>query len=149
MNYVIKLKQTIFVPIQGNRTYDIENTAVLLEKKDIEKLKGFAKSSAMDSIFVSTALSMVFTDNVLKISSAGGRQSNYSKKSHAALNRNKLLFVEGNRNSFQVLNQNRCIIESFIIFFPDLFAKRVKYSGIRKKNFTKFVNKKCNNLRRK
>lgn len=42
---------------------------------------------------------------------------------------------------------NRCIIVSFII--SELFAQRVKYNGTRKKHFTKFVNKKCNNMRRK
>lgn len=78
------------------------NSTVVLTKESIEELKGVSKAAEMDSIFVATLLTLVFTDDVLKISSARGRQSNYNKVSHAALDRSKLQFIEGNSYYFDI-----------------------------------------------
>lgn len=132
---------------QGHRSYLVGNSTNLLGKKDVEKMKELSKAAGMDSTFVSTLLTLVFSDDVLKVSSAGGRKSNFNKKSHTALDQTKLRFVEGN-----ILTQfyvNRNAIKLYDTIFSDLFAQRIKYDGKRKKKFTKFVNKKCNSLRRK
>lgn len=56
------------------------------------------KKTALDSSFVANLATIVFSMDVLKSSSAGGRRSNSNKVSHIALDVVKLKFVEGNSN---------------------------------------------------
>lgn len=66
-----------------------------LKPDDITALKSMANAKALDSKFVSTLLSAVFGDDILKKSSAGGQKSNFNDVSHNALDCNKLKFVKG------------------------------------------------------
>lgn len=112
-----------------------------------------------DSKFVSILLSAVFGDEILMGSSAGGRKSNYNNVSHKALDAIKLKFIKGCFFYYQKLLL--CSYLSFeshhfrkqailLLTYPitDVFDERVLDDEKRKNQSTKFVNKKCNNLRR-
>lgn len=52
-------------------------------------------SEALDSNFISILLTDVFGNDVLKMSSAGGKKSNYNNALHTALDETKLTFIKG------------------------------------------------------
>lgn len=80
---------------QGDRLYIVGNSTVRLNSEQIRKKKSMVKLDAFDSTFVSALLDSVFDTDVLKISSAGGRKSNFNRLSHIALDPVILKFVEG------------------------------------------------------
>lgn len=73
----------------------VDDSIVRIQQSDLLELKGSRSTAATDSSFVSLLLGSVFTNDVLKQSSAGGRKSNYNGVSHNALERVKLKFIEG------------------------------------------------------
>lgn len=92
---IIHLKENLNLNLQGNRWYFLGEKTICLKGEFIEELKAMAKSKTLDSSFVSSLLTAVFTDDVLKESSAGGGQSNFNKVSHKALDSVKLKFIKG------------------------------------------------------
>lgn len=116
---------------------------ICLKAEHINQLKAMGKSKGSDSMFVSVLLSAVFGDEVLKESSAGGRQNNYTKTSHKALDANKLKFIKG-----KFIFNLKEAFDSKLFFLIDCFEERVGNSTERKNLFVQYVNKKCCNLRR-
>lgn len=80
---------------KGYRWYPLGEAMVCLKPDDIKTLKIMENTVALDSKFVSTLLSAVFDDEVLKESSAGGHKSNYNDVVHKALDGKKLKFIKG------------------------------------------------------
>lgn len=76
------------------------NGMVSLSGDQVRKLKSMNKSATFDSTFVSYALSTIFGDVVLKVSSAGGRPSNYNSIRHNKLDENKLNFIRGKKPNY-------------------------------------------------
>lgn len=68
---------------------------MFIKGDQIKKLKDMQKSAVFDSSFVSTLVGAVFDKNVLKVSSAYGKSSNFNEVSHCALDSAKLKFIEG------------------------------------------------------
>lgn len=66
-----------------------------LKADHIRKLKMMNTSSVFDSAYIVLLLSVVFKDDVLQVSSAGGGVSNFNGKSSLQLDPIKLKFIEG------------------------------------------------------
>lgn len=80
--------------LQGlDRFYPSHN--IFMKGDQIRKLKNMQNSEEFDSYFVSMLLGVVFDKDVLKVSSAYGKMSNFNKVSHCALDSMKLKFIEG------------------------------------------------------
>lgn len=76
----------------GSRYY--MNSSITITLGQIRKIKAMNKSAQFDAKFVSYILSVVFGDDVLRISSAKGSGSNFNGKRHMPLNAIKLSLVE-------------------------------------------------------
>lgn len=103
---------------QGIRSYAVGDSKVDLNSEQIRKIKSMKKMSAFDSNFVTTLATVVFGEEVLKMSSAGGRRSNYNKASHIPLDAAKLKFIEGeeSHNGKEFID-TLSFVSSFQIFF--------------------------------
>lgn len=89
---------------------------VCLTTAHINDLKTADKLEAFDSAFISILLSAVFGDDVLKVSSAGGRKSNFNSAKHQALDIDKLKFVKGTQffNFKRVHILKKCVLQMFL-----------------------------------
>lgn len=115
-----------------------------LKADHIRKLKMMNTSSVFDSAYIVLLLSVVFKDDVLQVSSAGGGVSNFNGKSSLQLDPIKLKFIEG------IFIDFTCEETIYVFFFSTFrtFCRHVGNDSDRKKMFTKIVNKRCANLRR-
>lgn len=66
-------------------------------------MKKVARIMGEDSKFVSNLLVNVFGEGTLKMSSAGGRKSNFNNVAHNALDQDKLKFIEGWNKLFECM----------------------------------------------
>lgn len=110
-------------------------------------MKRVTNSAVFDSSFIGLALDAFFGLDVLQSSSVGGKPSNSNQVSHN-LDPEILTFIHGmSEQDFHNMNaQNNSLVLS--LFHLDIFSLRVKCDAERLKHFNKFINKKCNNVRR-
>lgn len=101
------------------------DSSIVLSADKHNEAKNMNKSVAFDSAFISLLLESVFGTEVLKASSVGGGKSHYNGVGHDCLDSMKLDFI-------------RC-----------MFLEGVNGDNTQAAKFNQFVNKKCNNLRRK
>lgn len=98
-----------------------------------------------DSTFIGVALDAFFSLDVLKTSSVGGKPSNFNGASHDPLDPEILTFLNGMRNVH--IYENKINLILFLLTL-DLFSIRVHGDVSRIKHVVKYINKKCNNMRR-
>lgn len=91
-NIFLFLNHLRFSQDKGNRSY--LNSSIVLTSDQIRKLSCMSKSTEFDSMYVGYLLSVVFGDNVLKISSAKGTASNFNSVRHSPLDPIKLSIIE-------------------------------------------------------
>lgn len=131
---------------EGNRFY--LNSQVVLKSEQIRKLSAMRNSTEYDSKYVGYLLSIVFGDNILRISSAKGSASHFNSVRHVQLDPVKLSIVESMWLDFQFCKISWNIDFGFFLILTEFYDDRVGGDSARKKSFWKFINKKCNNVRR-
>lgn len=90
----------------------LANQSGWLSKLQMETLENIEPSSKDDSKFVDFLLTALFDESVLKISSCGGKQSNFNKTSNAPLDKSKLEVL----SSMNIQSFSRFSVETPISF---------------------------------
>lgn len=145
-----------FFQENGDRLYKLENSSVILQSLTVDTAKLWNnryKTNIYDSKFIlMLALDIFGLDCLARSSVFGGRSWN-SDIQHAALDKVKRKFLEGNvtichlcQNYFRCAPANSCLV--LFIYLTDLFDQRVCSNAERANKFVSILNRHCANARR-